>query len=121
MRIEETGFRCGFGLFLNLPSSVLSPLPSDLPHTPSLLSGRSSVFSPHSSILFSDYCRMALRRLDAESGPLFAQASIEYRTASDFLAPSNITAVADARPTGLRRRSRAGRALNEHKTKQSTL
>jgi DNA modification methylase len=35
-----------------------------------------------------EYCRMALRRLDSESGPLFAQAAIEHHTA---------TAVGDSR------------------------
>ena len=54
-----------------------------------------------------EYCRMALRSLDSESGPLFARAAIEYRTAADLLAPANIPAVADApsrKPA--RRRSR---------------
>jgi len=41
---------------------------------------------------------MALRRLDSESGPLFARASIEYRTAADLLAPSSVPAVADKPP-----------------------
>ena len=41
-----------------------------------------------------EYCRMALRRLDSESGPLFARASIEYHTAAD-LAPATEAAVAD--------------------------
>ena len=53
-----------------------------------------------------EYCRMALRRLDSESGPLFSQSSIEYRTAADLLAPANVTAVADApvhRPGRIRR------------------
>ena len=44
-----------------------------------------------------EYCRMALRRLDSESGPLFAQASIEYRTAADLLSPAPVPAVTDAR------------------------
>ncbi len=76
-----------------LRSFVLSSI---LPPVSSLLHHISSVFSPQSSILFSDYCRMALRRLDSESGPLFAQAAIEYRSASDLLAPANVPAVADA-------------------------
>jgi len=50
--------------------------------------GRSSVLYPQSSILFSGYCRFALRRLDSESGPLFSQSAIEYRTAADLLAPA---------------------------------
>ena len=41
-----------------------------------------------------EYCRMALRRLDSESGPLFAQASIVYHTVAD-LSPANEAAVAD--------------------------
>jgi len=44
----------------------------------------------------AEYCRMALHRLDAESGPLFAPAGIEYRKASDLLAPAPVPAVADA-------------------------
>jgi hypothetical protein len=44
----------------------------------------------------AEYCRMALRRLDSESGPLFAQAAIEYRNATDLLAPAHVAAVADA-------------------------
>lgn len=43
-----------------------------------------------------EYCRMALRRPDSESGPLFAQASIEYHTAADLLVPADVPAVADA-------------------------
>jgi site-specific DNA-methyltransferase (adenine-specific) len=43
-----------------------------------------------------EYCRMALRHLDSESGPLFAQAAIEYRTTADLLAPALASAVADA-------------------------
>jgi hypothetical protein len=46
---------------------------------------------------------MALRRLDNESGPLFARAAIEYRTAADLVAPMAIPAFADA---GVRRLSR---------------
>ena len=42
-----------------------------------------------------EHCRMALRRLDSESGPLFAQAAIEYHTAADLLAPAPVPAVAD--------------------------
>jgi hypothetical protein len=45
---------------------------------------------------------MALRRLDSESGPLFAQAAIEYHTAADLSAPTEATAVADS----VRRRRR---------------
>ncbi len=67
-------------------------------------SGTSSIFRPPSSLLFPigididpEYCRTALRRLDSESGPLFARAAIEYRTAADLLAPETIPAVADAR------------------------
>lgn len=50
-------------------------------------------------------------RVQATSGPLFAQAAIEYRTAADLLAPANVSAVADApkrRPV-LRRNVRRGR------------
>jgi site-specific DNA-methyltransferase (adenine-specific) len=43
-----------------------------------------------------EYCRMALRRLDSESGPLFAQAAVEYLAAADLIAPIQATAVADA-------------------------
>ena len=52
-----------------------------------------------------EYCRFALRRLDAESGPLFAQAAIEYRAAADLLAPSANAAVADAPARKSARRS----------------
>ena len=43
-----------------------------------------------------EYCRMALHRLDSESGPLFAQASIEYHTAAELMAVTQATAAADA-------------------------
>ena len=43
-----------------------------------------------------EYCRMAIRRLDSESGPLFARAAIEYRTAAELTAPVTAAAVADA-------------------------
>ena len=59
-----------------------------------------------------EYCRMALRRLDSESGPLFAQASIEYRTAADLLSPATIPAVADAPQRKLVRRRRTRRGLD---------
>ena len=57
-----------------------------------------------------EYCRMALRRLDSESGPLFSQSAIEYRTAADLLAPAHVRAVADApaRGPGHSRRTRSG-------------
>ena len=57
-----------------------------------------------------EYCRMALRRLDSESGPLFAGATIEYRAAVDLLAPATAIAVADGRQRGPTRTRRAGRA-----------
>jgi len=66
-----------------------------------------------------EYCRMALRRLDSESGPLFAQAAIEYRTAADLLAPASVPAVADApqrRPARIRG---ARRGPNEDGNKMS--
>jgi hypothetical protein len=47
-------------------------------------------------------------RLDSESGPLFAQAAIEYRTAADLLAPTTVAAVADASPRRIIRK-RKGR------------
>jgi site-specific DNA-methyltransferase (adenine-specific) len=50
-----------------------------------------------------EYCRFALHRLDAESGPLFGHAGIEYRKAEDLMAPSAVTAVAD-KPGKRRRR-----------------
>ncbi len=43
----------------------------------------------------AEYCRFALRRLDSESGPLFARAAIEYHAAADLLAPANVPAIAD--------------------------
>jgi len=56
-----------------------------------------------------EYCRMALRRLDSESGPLFAQASIEYHTAADITNVTQAAAVADApaRKPARRRRTLA--------------
>ena len=57
-----------------------------------------------------EYCRMALRRLDSESGPLFARASIEYRTAADLTAPARGPAVADA-PARKPARRRGRRSL----------
>jgi DNA modification methylase len=51
--------------------------------------------------------RMALRRLDDESGPLFAQTAIEYHTASELTASVTTAAVADApagRPKPARKR-----------------
>lgn len=64
-----------------------------------------------------EYCRMALRRLDSESGPLFARASIEYRVASDLLAPAAIpaVAVADAPVPKTVHRRRRSRGLVEHR------
>jgi len=59
-----------------------------------------------------EYCRMALRRLDSESGPLFAQASIEYRKSSDLLAPADTPAVADA-PARKPARRRSRRTLTD--------
>ncbi len=56
-----------------------------------------------------EYCRMALSRLDSESGPLFAQASIEYHTAADLLTPANVPAVADAPTRKPRRKQRPRR------------
>ncbi len=55
-----------------------------------------------------EYCRMALRRLDSESSPLFAQAAIEYRITVDLLTPADVPAVVDkpasvTRPSRLRR------------------
>jgi hypothetical protein len=55
-----------------------------------------------------EYCRMALRRLDSESGPLFSRSAIEYRAATDLLAPAAVPAVAD-RP----RRMPAGRRVSQ--------
>jgi tRNA G10 N-methylase Trm11 len=43
-----------------------------------------------------EYCRMALRRLDTESGPLFSTAGIEYHTAEELMKIPTTTAVADA-------------------------
>jgi site-specific DNA-methyltransferase (adenine-specific) len=54
-----------------------------------------------------EYCRMALRRLDAESGPLFARAAIEYHTAADLLTPANVPAVADSATRHAKSRRRA--------------
>jgi len=86
MRIEELTLSHGLRR-----SSVFIPQSS-------ILSGMSSILHPQSSILSSvpEYCRMALRRLDSESGPLFAQASIEYRKADYLTAPATAVAVADA-------------------------
>jgi len=41
------------------------------------------------------YCRFALHRLDAESGPLFGHAGIECRKAEDLMAHATVTAVAE--------------------------
>ncbi len=54
-----------------------------------------------------EYCRMALRRLDSESGPLFAQAAIEYRTVADLLSPTTASVVADRPSAGRKRTSSA--------------
>ena len=61
-----------------------------------------------------EHCRMALRRLDSESGPLLAQASIEYRKAEDLLAPALASAVADAPVRKPAHRLRARRGPDEH-------
>jgi hypothetical protein len=68
-----------------------------IPDSPALNNGRNSIGVD----IDPEYCRMALRRLDSESIPFFAQAAIEYRTATDLLAPAAIPAVAD-RPSRLR-------------------
>jgi hypothetical protein len=60
-----------------------------------------------------EYCRMALRRLDSESGPLFARAAIEYRTAADLLAPAANMAVADTAVRKLAHSRRTRRGLDE--------
>lgn len=52
-----------------------------------------------------EYCHFALHRLDAETGPLFGHAGIEYRKATDLLALATAAAVAD-RPSRLRRTRR---------------
>jgi hypothetical protein len=98
VRIEERGSGWWLG-----PSSFLDP-------PPSLLSRRSSFLRPPSSVLSPididpEYCRMALRRLDSEAGPLFARAAIKFRTATDFLTPATAVALADAP----RRQKQAGR------------
>ncbi|MBM3313744.1 site-specific DNA-methyltransferase, partial [candidate division WOR-3 bacterium] len=81
---------------------------------------RSLLFSPHSSLFHGllqvlkdiaaahgtgrnsigididpQYCRFALHRLDAESGPLFGHAGIEYRKAEDLMVSATVTAVAE--------------------------
>ncbi len=60
-----------------------------------------------------EYCRMALRRLDSESGPLFARAAIEHHTAADMLSSAPIPAVADASGHGPARGRRGRRRLDE--------
>lgn len=108
MRIEGPRPTSGFGVssVFHPQSSLLSGRSSIFcPQSSFFLSGISSVLSPHSSILFTDHCRMALRRLDSESGPLFARAAIEYDTAVDLIAPAANTAVADA----LRHRAKGGK------------
>jgi hypothetical protein len=58
------------------------------------------------------YCRFALHRLDAESGPLFGHAGIEYRKAGDLLAGSAVTAVAEGmknKDRGMRSNTRKSR------------
>jgi modification methylase len=57
-----------------------------------------------------EYCRMALRRLDSESGPLFAQTAIEYHKAADLLAAATIPAVADSPASSNRGRPRTRRS-----------
>lgn len=54
-------------------------------------------------------------RLDSESGPLFAQAAIEYHNAADLLAPAAASAVADAPAcrTKPARRCRTRRGLDK--------
>ena len=100
------------------PKSPLSfPHSSILrPHS-SLVSPQSSILRPQSSVPSSididpEYCCMALRLLDSEPGPLFAQASIEYRTAADLFSPATAIAVADAPARELARSRRARRGLD---------
>jgi len=59
-----------------------------------------------------EYCRFALRRLDSESGPLFAHASIEYRKAADLMARTQAVAVADAPARKPVRRRRTSRGID---------
>ncbi len=55
-----------------------------------------AAFPKHQKDIDSEYCRMVLLRLDSESCPLFARASIEYHTSADLLAPTTVPAVANA-------------------------
>jgi len=60
----------------------------------------------------AEYCRFALHRLDAESGPLFGHAGIEYRKAGDLMASSAVTAVAEGMKNedrGMRSKTRKSR------------
>ncbi len=130
MRSEELTFSHGLrrssvfipqSSFLSGMSSVLAPHSSVLPHTSSIfippssiLSGKSSILRPHSSFLSAidpEYCRFALHRLDAESGPLFGHAGIEYRKAGDFMASAAVTAVAEGTRNEDRRVRNKGRRM----------
>jgi len=121
MRIVESGPNSGFGVssvFNPQSSPVFCPNSSVFLPQSSHLSLRSSIiflppsslFGLRSSFLSLPSSRPTACRLDSESGPLFARASIEYHTAADFLAPATVPAVADApaRKTASRRCTRRG-------------
>ena len=74
---------------------------------------------PSSFLSLPSSCPIACR-LDSESGPLFAQAAIEYRTAADLLAPATIPAVADAPSSKTTRRRRALRLSTDSQLKTMT-
>ena len=60
----------------------------------------------------AEYCRFALHRLDAESGPLFGHAGIEYRKAGDLMVSATVTAVAEGmkkEDRGMRSKTRKSR------------
>jgi hypothetical protein len=67
-----------------------------------------------------EYCRMALLRLDAESGPLFGHAGIEYRKAADLMTSATAIAVADAPSSKAAHRRRARRLLTGSQLKTMT-
>ncbi|MBN1459679.1 MAG: hypothetical protein JXA57_09075 [Armatimonadetes bacterium] len=74
-----------------------------------VLTGRNSIGVD----IDTEYCRFALHRLDAESGPLFGHAGIEYRKAEDLVASATVIAVAEGKRSedkGVRNKGRRTKA-----------